>query len=210
MAVVQVLSGEGDGREVRLGPGDSLDLGPDARVEVQGLALGEVELAVTDTDALALSVGGETFYLTGLIEHLENEAGVTLAFADGASIDSLGTLLAALGGAAQAAAVDVLAGMTDLIVEDGGDVLYLALGAPATQAGAATGEGEATLDIGEVLDTGHTDSPLETLTGTAVAGQLGGSGSWADTEAPGFGAFVTPPDTDDDGLILSSDPSGLA
>lgn len=203
MAVVQVLSGEGEGREVRLGPGDSLDLGPDTRVEMD-LALGEVELAVTDSDALALSAGGETVYLTGLIEHLENEAGATLAFADGASIDSLGALLAALGGAGQGAA-DALSGMTDLIAEDG-DVLFLALGAPQAEAGAAPA---APLDIGEVLDTGQV-TPLEALAGAASAVDGNGGGSWADTEAAGFGGFATPLDGDDDGMIIPGDPSGLA
>jgi hypothetical protein len=218
MAVtLQVVSGEGEGREVRLGPGDSLELAPDSRAELQGLALGEVELAVTEADALAMSSAGETFYLTGLIEHLENEAGATLVFADGEAIDTLGALLAALGNGARGTAADALARMSDLIAEDGygGDVVYLDLGSPATLAGVATDEGKAPLDIGEVLDTNQTGSPLDTLAGDAVAPALGqhssGGGSWADTEAAELGAFVvTPPDVDVDGLIISSDPNGLA
>jgi hypothetical protein len=45
----------------------------------------------------------------------------------------------------------------------------------------------------------------------AASGQHGnGGGSWADTEAAGFEAFVVTPLDTDDGLILYSDPSGLA
>jgi hypothetical protein len=188
MAVaLQVTEPEGSVRQVELSAGEVLQVGPDDRVALSDLPMDSVHAQVTDTDLLALTVNGETMFLAGLSGHLESETGVSLDFADGQTVDSLGDLLAWLdAGASQAGASDLAGagGMADLIAgePDIGDVVYLDLGASAPAAPSATA-GALTLD--DILQ-----SPGDLALGGTLSGGES-SGLWADAEFALGGGMTT-------------------
>lgn len=175
---LQVTDSEGTIRQVELSAGEVLQVGPDEQVALADVPMARVHAQVTDTDLVALTVNGETMFLGGLSGHLESETGVSLAFGDGQTVESLGDLLAWLdAGASQSGAGDLVraGGMADLVAgeSDVGDVMYLDMGALAV---APSGGTTGALSLDDVLH-----APPELSLGEALsASEL--SGPWADAE----------------------------
>ncbi len=182
-------------RQETVETGDILALSEGERAELSDIARHEASLSLGEDDVLSLSFGGETVLVSGLVEHLEDETGGALLFADGMEIDSLGQLLDAVGSAA------VEGGMADLVADseadaDTTDVVYLYLDG----AGAAPAS-EPILSIAEVLESDDEAALPEVIADDAAEGRP--AAGWAATESQGFGGFSSVPgDGDEDGLLI--------
>lgn len=203
---VQVTDAQGEARQVELSAGEVLQVGPEEQVQLADLPMARVHAQITDTDLLALTVDGETMFLGGLSAHMESETGVSLTFADGETVDSLGALLAWLAGPeSQAGPGDLASGasMADLVSSESdlGDLLYLDLGEPEA---AEPSPAAVALSLDDVLQ-----APQDLAFATAAAG---GEviGSWADAEFAVSGTMMPAlPGGDDLADIILPHPDGL-
>ena len=187
-----ITASDGETRQASLEAGETLALAADERAELADTVRAEASVTLTEAGLVEIGLGGETVFLAGLAEHLENETGAGLVFADGGAIDSFGSLLEA----AAASMADLVAEVAE--PEIAGDVVYLYLG-EASEAPASA----LVLAIGEVLDAGQQGSVLDGLGdgGGEIAVAL--VAGWADTEAVGLGgmAMVSGGDSEDDMLL---------
>lgn len=186
---VQLIGPDENIVEHAVASGDSVAVAADQRVILPEIQEATATLEINPGDVLTITAGSQSFELPGVVSNIENETGTELVFGDGATIDSLGSLLARTALAGDDATSARIAGeMADLVHDDahGGDLFYvddLAASEVMTLANSMVGE---VLQLGELVDIASGGDELFGAdsgdAGQNFAGHLN-SDLWASTES---------------------------